>query len=186
MGDAASGAIDGRYFVLYRNTSRPAVPLRTSTVLLTRDYTTFESIRQIIAMREGTSADMIDVASATKVTADGANVDRENHAKSTAVVFGTDNHEVTVHATEDDVATISIGGRLVVGVSLTTGDVGVWPDGDEWVSVYRDPGHPYPQQGPVYGVEAANRVEAARVAYVQALRAAGQTDMSDIIDGGKR
>lgn len=101
--------------------------------------------------------------------------------KYTAVTFGTDHHETTVLADEDDVATISVGGRMVVGLSLGTGHVGVWLPGDaddEWVAVHHDSGHPYPQQD-----TPGDPVEAARVAYVAALRAAGDTDLADLIDG---
>lgn len=65
----------------------------------------------------------------------------------TEIVFGTDFHEHKVLAEESDVATISIGGRLVVGLSLTTGHVGIWSDGEhdqEWQAIHQDSGHPYP------------------------------------------
>ncbi len=112
-------------FVIDRGGDTRTQAEQTDRCLLTSGYSTFDDLRQMIAKQHSVAVDQVDVLSAVKV--------REVSAVNGSVGVTVWGDVIRAGFTTDrsDLVVIDVDGRSVVGLSLNTGAVGVWPGGTD-------------------------------------------------------
>lgn len=157
--------IIARYKVVYV-VQRDGRDFECSTeCLISEGYSTFEDLRTMIGIPFGLEPAEIDLLSVVKVRETGGDTPASHDVigfdhpvgwgqpdgllssapdpaepGTVRVEFWGDTHRHTVDTSRSDLLVIDVDGRPVVGLSLSTGAVGVWLDGDEetWTEVHVD------------------------------------------------